>query len=265
MIRCLSTKKIGEVTMINFIIYEDNKKWQQEYKNSILKIIGQNNIKYNILTIEKYNKTIKDTINNLLGKKIYLLDLEVPGKTGLDFAREVRNHGDWQSPIIIITSHESFKNEGYASKILMLDFIVKTENTNEFLNDSLNIALEINNTYDSFNFTFNNEYYQIPYDDIFYFEKNLNDNYTTIVTKTRPYKIKESITKLSTKFTELHFFYKTHQSCIVNLNNIEKVDFTNNLIYFHNCKINLLSRDKKKSFKELLTKEHAYDNNQINS
>lgn len=250
--------------MINFIIYEDNKKWQQEYKNSILKIIGQNNLKYNILAIKKYDKTIKEKLNNLIGKKIYLLDLEVPGKSGLDFAREIRNNGDWQSPIIIITSHERFKNEGYTSKILMLDFIIKTKNTNKLLHDSLNIALKINNTIESFNFTFNNEYYQIPYNDIFYFEKNLNNNYTTIVTKTNLYKIKESISKLSIKFNELPFFYKTHQSCIVNLNNIEKVDFTNNLIYFHNCEINLLSRDKKKAFKELLTKGYHHDNNQIN-
>ena len=249
--------------MINFIIYEDSKKWQQEYKNNILKMIGQNNIKYNILIIDKYDEKTETKINNLLGKKVYLLDLEVPGKSGLDFAREIRNTGDWQSPIIIITSHECFKNEGYTSKILMLDFIVKSNDTLNQLYDSLNLALKINKTFESFNFIFNNEYYQIPYSDIFYFEKNINNNYTTIVTKTKNYKIKESITKLSIQFNNLPFLFKTHQSCIVNLNNIKKVNFTNNTIYFDNCEINLLSRDKKKDFKEILTKGHAYDDIKI--
>lgn len=245
--------------MINFIIYEDNKKWQQTYKDSILKIIGQNNIKYNITIFDKYETNLKEKINHLYGKKIYLLDLEVPGKSGLDFAREIRKSGDWYSPIIIITSHECFKNEGYTSKILMLDFIVKNENTPKLLTESIELALTINEKKESFNFTYNNEYYQIPYDDIFYFEKNLNDNYTTIITKNQTYKIKESITNLSTKFNDLTFFFKTHQSCIINLNNIEKIDFKNNIIYFQDFQISLLSRNKKKELKEVLTKEYNYD------
>lgn len=245
--------------MINFIIYEDNKKWQQAYKNSILKIIGHNNSKYSITIIEKYENNIHKKLDKLTGKKIYLLDLEVPGKLGLDFAREIRNNGDWHSPIIIITSHEYFKNEGYTSKLLMLDFIVKSENTIKDLIESIKIALAINENKESFNFTYNNEYYQIPYDDILYFEKNLNDNYTTIITKHNSYKIKESITKLSNKFNNLSYFFKSHQSCIINIKNIIKVDFKNNIIYFEGLSISLLSREKKKVLKDILTKGDIYE------
>lgn len=245
--------------MINFIIYEDNKKWQQCYKNSILKILGHNNSKYSITIIEKYEENIKEQLDKLTGKKIYLLDLEVPGKLGLDFAREIRNTGDWYSPIIIVTSHECFKNEGYTSKILMLDFIVKNENTIEQLIESIQIALAINQNKESFNFTYNNEYYQIPYEDILYFEKNLNDNYTTIITKNNSYKIKESITKLSIKFNDLPFLFKSHQSCIINIKNVEKVDFKNNIIYFQDLSISLLSREKKKDLKDILTKGNIYE------
>lgn len=244
---------------MNFIIYEDNKKWQQLYKNSILKLIGNTNDKYNIEIMEKFEEKRFKEINQVLGKKIYLLDLEVPGKDGLDFAREIRKNGDWYSPIIIITSHECFKNEGYTSKILMLDFIVKKENIQNQLIESIKIALEINKEKESFNFTFNNEYYQIPYDDIYYFEKNLNDNYTTIVTKNQSYKIKESITKLTNQLHEFPNFFKSHQSCIVNLKNIEKVDFTNNIIYFSNCHTSLLSRGSKKELKNKLAKGYGYD------
>ncbi len=104
----------------------------------------------------------------------------------------------------------------------------------------------------NFSFIFNNIFYQISYDDILYFEKNLNDNYTTIITKNSSYKIKKSITKLSEEFRDNSFFFKTHQSCIINLKNVKKVDFTQNIIYFINCKITLLSREKKKSLKEVL-------------
>lgn len=240
--------------MINFIIYEDKTKWQEYYKNTILKIIGSKNDKYQIIVIDRYTKNISNKINSLLGKKIFLLDLEVPGKLGLDFAREIRESGDWQSPIIIITSHESFKNEGYTSKILMLDFITKNENIVKNLTEALNIALKINTTIDSFNFTYNNEYYQIPYNNILFFEKDLNNNYTLIVTEKETYKIKESITKIDDILKDTSCFYKTHRSCIVNLNKIRKVDFNENYIYFNKYKTDLLSRDKKKSLKEELMK-----------
>lgn len=245
--------------MMNFIIYEDSKKWQQYYKNHILKLIGNTNEKYNIQIIEKYEENSLEKIQQILGKKIYLLDLEVPGKSGLDFAREIRKNGDWYSPIIIITSHECFKKEGYTSKILMLDFIVKKDDIHDQFIESLKIALEINKEKESFNFTYNHEYYQIPYDDIYYFEKDLNNNYTIIITKNKSYKIKESITKLDSQLAELNYFFKTHQSCIVNLNNIKKVDFANNTIYFSNCQTNLLSRNSKKELKNKLEKRLNYD------
>ena len=246
--------------MINFIIYEDNKKWQEYYKNCILKIIGQNNLKYNILIFEKYEKSLDEKLNNLIGKKIYLLDLKVPGKSGLDLARNIRTSGDWFSPIIIVTFHNHFKNEGYTSKILMLDFIVKNENINEQITSSLKLALKINESQLSFNFTINHELYQIPYNDIFYFEKNKNDNYTNIITKTKSYKIKKSIKELSHKFENISFLFKTHQSCIVNLNNILKVDFTNHTIYFSPpIKTQLLSRENKKYLKEQIIKRDSND------
>ncbi len=116
---------------------------------------------------------------------------------------------------------------------------------------------DFNEVQSSFNFIFNNVYYQISHNDILYFEKSLNNNFTTIITKTSSYKIKKSITKITNEFKNSNVFFKTHQSCIVNLKNIKKVDFTNNIIYFTNCKINLLSRDKKKELKEILKRNYS--------
>lgn len=247
--------------MINFIIYEDNKMWQEHYRNAILKVIGHKKDNYHILKIDRYTKENKAKIDALLGKKIFLLDLEVPGKSGLDLAREIRNAGDWRSQIIIITSHECFKEEGFTSKILMLDFITKNGNLEEKITDAIIIALRIHSYYKSFNFTYNNELYQIPYNDILYFEKDLNHNYTSIITKNNSYKIKQSITKIEIELLSEPYFFKTHQSCIVNLKNIEKVDLSNNIIYFAKHKIDLLSRNKKKALKEKMIKGYDYDIN----
>ena len=48
-------------------------------------------------------------------------------------------------------------------------------------------------------------------------------------------------------------FVKTHQSCIVNLNNIKEVDFSDNVITFKNGESTCLFADKmKKEVKELV-------------
>lgn len=260
MINLISAIKIGvNDKVINFIIYEDNKRWQKYYKDVILKIIGHSNDKYKIIVIDKYDNEIIKKINSLDGKKIFLLDLQVPGKSGLEFAREIRRKNDWKSQIIVITSYDNFKNEGYSSRILMLDFICKKDNVYEKLSDSINIALKIHQNTPSYNFTFNNEYYQIPYEDILFFEKDLNNNYVNIITKHNRFKIKESLINIEQQLNKNNIFYKTHRSCVVNISNIKKVDLSNNIIYFKNKKTYLLARNKKKELKDLLTKEYNYD------
>ena len=247
--------------MINFIIYEDNKEWQEYYRKAVLKVIGHKQDKYQILVLDRYNKEAQRKLDNLLGKHIFLLDMEVPGKSGLDLARQIRNTGDWESQMIMITSHDCFKEEGFTSKILMLDFIKKkdTENIEEKITDAIVIALRIHSRHKHFKFTYNNELFQIPYKEILCFEKDLNNNYTTIFTKTKPYKMKQSITKIETELLSVPYFFKTHQSCIVNLENIERVDFTSNTIYFNGHQTDLLSRNKKKELKEKITKGYDYD------
>lgn len=242
--------------MINFIIYEDNKKWQEKEHDSIIKVMGNKKDKYHILTLNKYTVDTQEIINNLSGKKIFILDLEVPGKSGLDLAREIRNQNDWISPIIVVTQHEQYKNEGFTSKILMLDFIKKSEDIENQLIETINLALKIHSQNKSFNFTFDSELYQLPFQDILYFEKDLNQNYTNIYTKNNEYKIKESITNIESALLSCPEFYKTHRSCIINLTNVIKISWLSNTIYFPNHQTNLISRNRKKTLKEKMIKEY---------
>ena len=43
--------------MINFIIYEDDKKYRELYVSIILKVIGSMQYAYKIVEIDKYDKT----------------------------------------------------------------------------------------------------------------------------------------------------------------------------------------------------------------
>lgn len=235
---------------MNFIIYEDEEEYAQKYKKVICKLLAPTTLNYKIKEINRYDESVCEEIEKIEGNRIYLLDIEVPGKNGLELAREIRKNGDWASPIIIITSHDEFKTVGYTAKILMLNFISKNSNLEKDLFETLELALEINMKNKSLCYTNKGELYHIPYQDILYIEKSLNDNMCNVVTKNNVYNIRKTIIDLEKKLSDDMNFIKTHRSCIVNIKNIKHIDFENNIISFVNKEIDLLSRTHKKHLKE---------------
>ena len=236
--------------MINFIIYEDEQEFCDLYTDVILKFMGGNDNSYKITIINKYDKETPKTLANLKGKKIFLLDVKVPGKSGLDLAREIRMDGDWLSQIIIITNYEQYKNINFTGKILMLDFISKNKEIRPYLSEALLVVYNIICGQKSLNFQYNGEIFQVPYNEILYIEKNLNDNYSTIVAVDRKIQIKQTISNLDDFLKSDPRFMKTHRSCIVNLSNVRSIDLKNSIIKFKNTQTDLLSRSKKQEIKD---------------
>lgn len=240
--------------MLNFIIYEDEKKYREKYISIILKIVVSMKIAYRIIEIEKFDKNTMSKIKDLVGKKIFIFDIEVPGKSGLDLAREIRNNGDWKSPMIIVTTHEQMKNTAFTSKILMLDFISKFYNCEENLKETLMLSFDIIESNPSLNFQYNGELYQIPYDDILFIEKNVDDIYSTVVTRQEKLKIKKMIGNIEEELSKDNRFFRTHRSCIININNITSIELRDCIMHFGKIETPLLSRDKKKELKMKLGK-----------
>lgn len=242
--------------MLNFIIYEDEKKFREKYISIILKIVGGMKLAYRILEFEKYDSSTLSKIKKITGKKIYILDIEVPGKSGLDLAREIRNNGDWLSPMIVVTTHEQLKNTAFTSKMLMLDFISKFYNCEESLQETLKLSLNIIETHQSLNFQYNGELIQIPYDDILFIEKNVEDLNSTVVTNSERFTIKKPIGAIEEELSQEPRFFRTHRSCIVNLDKVISVELRACIIHFgNNIETPLLARDKKSELKIRLGKK----------
>lgn len=235
---------------MNFIIYEDENKFINMYKKVIMKLMGHNNLNYNIIELNSFNEYKKYEKKELSNNKIYILDIEVPGKSGLELAREIRKNGDWTSPIIIVTNHDEFQNVGYTRKILMLDFISKKENIEQNLYEAFLTALEINSCKKTFCFQNQGELFQIPYQDILYIEKTINDNSSNIFTKSDKYLVRDTIQHLEKQFSDSKYFFKSHRSYLVNIKNIKSINFDNGEINFSNEGKALLSRANKKKLKE---------------
>lgn len=246
--------------MINIIIYEDSKDMQALYKKTLNHYFKSKKQDIKLYIFDCYSRNLETKFRNIPGRKIYIMDIEVPGKSGLDLARNIRKSGDWMSPLIVITSYAHLRNTGFTSKVLMLDFICKREPVERRLIETLDVIYGIVNDSNNYTFQYNGEVFQIPFDDVLYFEKDLNDNYTFLYTKCNCYKINESILQIGKKLEDNHHFFKTHRSCIINLDNVTYFNYNDNTIFMDHYIIKLITNQKRNMLKKILSSEQIINN-----
>ncbi len=236
--------------MINFILCDDNKYVTDLNETIIKKIAMPYDFSYNIHCFDKYSIKLKNLINAPLDIKIYILDLELPNKTGIEIAREIRRV-DWDSIIIVLTSHDELELNVLKQKLLIFDFISKFDNYEKRLSDTIKIIVDKINVKKILSFKCNKELHHVNLDNILYVYKDSKIDKTTIVTERNKYPVNETLLSIVGKLDSR--FKQTHRSCYVNINKIESVDFKNSIIYF-NCdkSIDYLSKSYKKKLRELL-------------
>ena len=150
-------------------------------------------------------------------------------------------------------------SEVLTNQILQFETILEEKNINlicnieENLYDAFLTALEINLCKKTFCFQKQGELFQIPYQDILYIEKTINDNSSNIVTKSDTYKVRDTIQNLEKQFSDSKFFFKSHRSYLVNTKNIKYINFDNGEIKFSNNGKALLSRANKKKLKDKMS------------
>lgn len=236
--------------MVNFIICEDNEHVSNIYKNIISKVCMPYDFNYSINCFEKYSVEFKNLIHKQDNIKIYILDLELPNKSGIDIAREIRKV-DWDSIIIISTSHDELELRMLKQKLLIFDFISKFDDVQKRLSETIDIVLKKLDTKKIISFKSDKELHAVKIDDILYICKDNITNKTKLVTSNNTYLLRESLSGFVQKLNSN--FYQTHRACYVNTEKIESVDFKNSIIHFVNeIKTDYLSRNYKKGLKELL-------------
>lgn len=239
--------------MIKFIIYEDNPDSIERIVSIIHRSMAPYDLEYKIEKYNSYTKEIEKTIIEQDSQKIYILDIEVPIKSGLEIASQIREK-DWKSIIIFITSHPECKNDVFYSRLLALDYISKYNNYDNRLQKSIETTLKILNKQRVLTYKYNYILYRISFDEIIYIKKQLNykKNYIYIENG-EPLEIPGTIKEIKSKLD--NEFCLSSQSCIVNLTKIEKIDTTKNIIIFKNItNTEKISNNYKKNLIEQLNK-----------
>lgn len=234
--------------MIKFVIYDDEEIFRSKTKYVIEKTMSKFKMEYCIEEFSKYNSRMQKTIDDECSK-IYIMDIEIPnGLSGIDVAKKIRIN-DWNSIIILVTSHMEMGYEALKAQIMLLDFISKYNDCSPNLESTIKKAISKIDNKKILIFETNNMTYKVHTDDIVYIVKDSIDRKCIIKTEYNEVCINETIGNILDMLDRR--FFLTHRSCIINTEKIDRIDWKKNIIYFKNSdKTDYLSRNKRKELKE---------------
>ena len=235
--------------MLRFIICEDNKEFLKRLHTIVNKVMMPYNFEYKVNTFTQYNKEVEELIKRKNEQKVYVLDIELEEISGLEIASEIREN-DMESIIIFVTCHNECRNDIFYSRLLALDYIPKDKLWASRFEETIEYVIKSLNKSRMLIFEYNHNSYRIPYDEILYIEKVQDNQRCIIYTEDgQEYNICGSISTLAKRLGK--GFYQSHKSCVVNLEKISKVDYINNIIYFHNgTSAYILSNRRRKQLRQ---------------
>lgn len=173
---------------------------------------------------------------------VYFLDIEMDGRSGMEIAKQIREH-DTEALIIFVTSYSEFMEEAF--EVLAFRFLCKPLRYEKFCDVLNDIKRYVHKRKCKFLFQYDKLQYSINTNEIMYFEKQGKILY--INTTLEQYKCYLSLSKIM-KELDTSLFVKIYSSIVVNMDFIKKVGADS--VYLENGKVLPLSRRCKSNFKE---------------
>jgi len=203
---------------MNVVICDDSIISIKKYSYLIEKIGSTNNIKFYIKTFSSGSDLMfyleDDNYVDLI-----LLDIMIPGSSGIEIAREIRDMG-MDTKIIFLTSLEDKMIDAF--DVNAYHYIIKDVTTKEkFENIILNVFREINDSEcEKVVFSFRNQKKVLPVKDILYFE--VYDHNIYIHHKNGKFKIYDTLDNIEKRLIDKGFI-RIHKSYIVSNNYIKNI------------------------------------------
>ena len=235
--------------MLRFIVCEDNKDFLGRICTVVNRIMMPYNFEYKISKFNSYTKEVSEIIKRKNEQKVYILDIELGDVSGLEIASYIREN-DLESIIIFVTAHNECRNDIFYSRLLAIDYIPKDRFWESRFESTMIHTVKAINKRRVLTYEFNHNSYRIPFDDIVYIEK-VQDNQKCIINTEDgdAFEINATITSLKKRLGPN--FFQSHKSCIINIDKVKKINYTDNTITFRNNEcVYLLSNRKKKELRE---------------
>lgn len=235
--------------MLDVIIYEDDEVSIKENKKIVNRSLVDKDIDYQIHIFRKCDSKFTKLINSN-SKKIFIINIETNNKHGIEVAAVVRKM-NFDNVIILTANCGKYYKYVFNNKLIAFDYICKNKDYSNKLCNSVIDAIKFIQKDDVFVFKYKSIIYRILFNDINYIEKETSVKRCIIHTPEQDYYIVSSIDRLNNMLRSN--FVKTHQSCIVNTNNIKMLDCVNNRVIFNdNSYTGLVTEKAKREIKEYL-------------
>ena len=237
----------GDDNMINFIICEDEPELLNMYEQQIDKFMMKYDIEYKCHKFNCYGKRWTRVTQNIIGFKIYILDIKTEEGSGIDAARIIREENDdWVSMIIMISGYQEYKYEALGKRLMLVDFINKNDRFEQKLQDALLICMKnYDNKYKSIKYTYKNVAYNIEFRNIIKIEKEQESKRCIIYTDERKYYIQGSLNDVLTKLDKR--FFKCSRGTAINIEKVESYNFKENIAKLKNKEeFKDISREKRR-------------------
>lgn len=226
--------------MINFIICDDSDIDRKKVSRVIDKFMMQNKLSYKKYLFSDYDDSFLKIVKSNLPSKIYILDIEMPTRSGIDVARIIRNI-DINSLLIFLTGHNELAETIIKNDFLFVAFINKFDNCEKRLEKTLIACKKLLGTKNHLKLKDGSAFYMIDFDDILYITRDSVGRKSIIVTDYSEFKVRESLSNIENKL--YGNFSRTHRSCIVNINRVVLMDKVKRIIRFdNNLEIDLISK-----------------------
>lgn len=242
--------------MLNIFILEDDHFQQARLENAIKNCIDTTDVKYKYCEVFGKPNQLLEAITETGNHQFFFLDIEIKGqeKKGIEVAREIRER-DPNAVIVFVTTHSEFMPVTYRYHVSALDFIDKGLKETEF-QEAVSQVLEHaykNIPYsvadNSFVYKTNHSHVQVPFNDILYFETSPTVHKIILRTKTGQMEFYGKISDIAKTDKRI---YHAHRACVVNPDNITRIDRTNHIVFFENGDSCFISRLKQKKLVEIM-------------
>ncbi len=215
--------------MLNFVVVDDNTHHRKKICDIIISNMMSNQIDFKLHEFDDYSNKLLNYIEIKKDVNIYILDLELPNGDGIEIARTIRNKiNDWNSPIIIITAHESLYYEVYKQRLQILDFIPKFNSIEKALSEDIDICLKMLNKEKVYHYIYKNVAHNINLNSINYIQRD--GRRTKIVTKDKDYFQNITISEIIKMLPD--YFIVSAKGKILNMKNVQEIDWNKMIVIF---------------------------------
>lgn len=235
--------------MVRFVICDDCENICENNSKVIKKVMKKTNDSYIIMKFSDYDKEIIKIAKEDDDNTIFILDIELPTLDGIDIARRIRKYNK-NSIIILLTAHYEMGFEAFKMRLLIYDFLVKTNEYEKELQTCLTDLLRLLGRDSILTINYSRSTYEIKMPDINYIIRDQVERKTIIKTiKNKEFETKDGINNVFKNLNKNFVF--THRSCIINLKQLKSFDYDNNVLYFKNGQsTDYISRKHRKELKK---------------